>query len=160
MNALDLISYLGHSSIHPPFDAFLSGCGISWRPSMKRNVDNMHSVKGQGITISFCFDISAKEKGVKIKSEGSFIFDELYIMIIEETKKNGKYTGLLPRGILPTDSRAQIEAKLGTPTRRGKETDNYYLDELVWIVAFEGEKLQFLNLHVPDDGWRKHGLCP
>lgn len=160
MNALDFIPYLGHSSIYPPFDVFLSECGIAWRPSMKRNVDKMLSVKGQGITISFCFDISAKENGVKIKSEGAFIFDRLQIMLIEEDKKDGKYTGPLPRGILPTDSRAQIEAKLGAPTRRNEETDNYYLDELVWIVAFEGEKLQYLKLCVPDDGWRKHGLCP
>ena len=48
----------------------------------------------------------------------------------------------------------------GTLKRRTADVDNYYVDGVVWTVAFEGDALEFLQLGVPSNGKRKHGLCP
>ena len=74
--------------------------------------------------------------------------------------KAGLYTRPLPCGLESADSRETIERKLGTLKRRTADVDNYYVDGVVWTVAFEGDALEFLQLGVPSNGKRKHGLCP
>ncbi|MEY9094287.1 hypothetical protein ABH899_002896 [Paenibacillus sp. RC84] len=158
MNPLDYIEYLGHSSVYPPLVDQLSRDKITWRPNVERNLNTTYFVSGEGLVLHF--DIDAENNGISKKSEGDYIFDELTMTIMEENKKHGKYVGQIPYGLLQNDSRSQIEAKLGTPTRRAEELDNYYLDGLVWTAAFEGERFQFLKLAVPTNGKRKYGLCP
>jgi len=158
MNALDLIPFIGYSSIYQPLDDLLIANGIKWRPNVKRTLDTLHFIPGQGISINFT--IGADEEGIKKLSEGDFIFDSLQLAIIQEDKKHGKYIGPLPSRLLPSDSREQIRNKLGTPTRIAKSLDNYYIDGLVWTVAFEGDNFHFLEFAAPSDGKRKYGLCP
>jgi hypothetical protein len=160
MNALEFLPFLGHSSIYPPFDEFLTRNGVVKRPSMKKNVDNTITVSGHGLTLSFTFGIKAEKDGFKIKSEGTFIFVKLEIAVIAQDRKDGKYSGQLPHGLAAVDTRQSVEKKLGIPKRRNPDSDNYYLDDLVWIVAYEGEKLEFIQLFLPDNGWREHGICP
>ena len=160
MNALDLLVFLGHSSIHIPFDDFLTKHGFTKRPKVGRRLETSLEIPGTGLNLLFDFDISASEKGFVARSEGSFIFTELEVTLIAESKKQSTYSGVLPRGILVSDSRRVIEQKLGTPKRRNAESDNYYLDGLVWTVAFNGDKLQFIQFALPDNGWREHGICP
>lgn len=160
MNMLELLPFLGHSSIHPPFDEFLTKNGLIKRPNIKRDLDTSISVPGQGLTLSFAFDVDAEKNGFKVKSEGTFVFKTLNVMLIAENKKDGKYLGDLPRNLQITDNRAAIETKLEEPKRRNADSDNYYLDELVWTVAFEKEKLHFIEFGLPTNGWRKHGICP
>ena len=74
--------------------------------------------------------------------------------------KYWKYSGPLPHGLVAADTRESVEKKLGTPKRRNERSDNYFIDGLVWTVAFEGEKLQFLQFDLPDNGKREHGICP
>jgi len=158
MNALDFLPLIGHSSIYPPLDDLLNQNGIKWRPNVKRTLDTLHFIPGQGISIHFT--IGADGEGIKKLSEGDFIFDALQLSIIQENKKHGKYIGPLPRKLSPFDSREEIKNKLGTPTRTTKDVDNYYLDGLVWTVAFEGDSFQYIRFAAPSDGKRKHGLCP
>jgi hypothetical protein len=160
MSALEFLPFLGHSSIYPPFDDFLTSNGITKRPTLKRNLQNDIFADGAGISMHFSFGISGAEEGFVVKSEGTFIFRSMYIILIEEDKKDGKYSGPLPHGLLVSDTRTTVEQKLGAPKRRNKSSDNYYLDGLVWTVVFEGNKLRYIELHLPDNGWREHGICP
>ena len=64
MNAIDFIQFLGHSSIHGPFDDFLTAQGIAWRPKAGRNLDTTYFVKGHGLVLSFEFGVATAEKGI------------------------------------------------------------------------------------------------
>ncbi|MDH0775575.1 MULTISPECIES: hypothetical protein [Delftia] len=158
MNAIELMIFLGHSSTHEPFDEFLTKNGIKSRPKIGRSLETLIPIKGQGLSMSF--EIDAKGNGIAPKSEGAFIFSQLEIRISGDVGKNGIYTGPLPYGLSANDSRDAIEKKLGQLKRRMPEIDNYFLDGVVWTVAFEEDKLEFFQLGVPTNGKRKHGLCP
>lgn len=158
MNALRYIEFLGFSSLHAPLLAQLTADGVTWRPSVKRDLDTTYFVKERGIVFHFVID--AASLGIEARSEGDFIFEHLTMTIIQEDKKHGQYEGELPRGLKQSDSRDLIREKLGAPTRVTEDLDNYYLDGLVWTVAFEEGAFQFLELATPSAGKRKHGLCP
>lgn len=160
MNVLNLLPFLGHSSIYPVLDEFLTRNGIANRPSLKKNVEKDIDVSGTGLIIRFVFDSTKAVEGFETKSEGIFIFKNLYVALIPENKKSGSYLGLLPHGLVAADTRASAEAKLGIPKRRNKNSDNYYLDGMVWIVAFQDDKLRFVEFDLPDNGWREQGICP
>lgn len=105
------------------------------------------------------FQIDAEDLGIVPRSEGTFVFYQLEIMLLDKGQENGVYFGPLPYGLLATDSRSEIEGKLKVLKRRLPTNDSYYLDGLVWTVAFAEEKLRFFQIGVPTDGKRKHGLC-
>jgi hypothetical protein len=159
MNIADFLPFLVHSSIHPPFDEFLISQKIIWRPKVGRKLDTLHFIAGTGISLSFDLDASAKTKGISMRSEGSFVFSRLDVMIVAVDKKDGYYVGPLTRGLVAQDTSESIEQKLGTPRRRNTDSDNYYLDDLVWTVAFDDNKFQFMQFDVPSDDRRAHGLC-
>jgi hypothetical protein len=110
MNAIDLMSFLGHSSIYRPFDKFLAASGVKKRPKIGRSLDTIIPVKGEGVSMSF--EIDAKGRGVLQKSEGSFVFHRLKIMLLEKCQDNGIYIGQLPYSLLATYSRSEVETKL------------------------------------------------
>lgn len=157
MNAAELIAFLGHGSDHAPFDAFLQKHGIKERPKAGRTLNTVIPIKGQGLSMSF--EIDPLGTGITPRSAGAFIFSQLEIMV-SGSGKAGLYTRPLPCGLESADSRETIERKLGTLKRRTADVDNYYVDGVVWTVAFEGDALEFLQLGVPSNGKRKHGLCP
>lgn len=157
VNATDLMSFLGHSSIYEPFDKFLADVGVQKRPKVGRSLDTIIPAKGEGLSMSF--EIDAKGRGVVQKSEGNFVFYRLEIMLLEKGQDNGIYSGQLPYNLLATDSRGEVESKLKNLKRRLPDGDDYFVDGLVWTVAFDAEKLRFFQVFVPTDGMRKRGLC-
>ena len=161
VNAIDFIQFLGHSSIHEPFDDFLTAQSIKWRPKAGRDLDTMHFINGQGLVMTFEFDTAAVKKGTKIKSEGDYIFNHFTVQFIAEDKKHGKYVGQMLHDLALNDTRAAVERKLGAaPTRRLDWGDNYFLDGLVWTISFTSDAIEYVMLELPRDGLRKHGLCP
>ena len=161
MNAIDFIQFLGHSSIHVPFDDFLTSQGISWRPRVGRTLDTTHFINGQGLAMTFEFGNATAEKGIKVKSEGDYIFNEFTVQFIAEVKKHGKYVGPMLYGLAPNDMRAAVEGKLGVaPIRRLDWGDNYFLDGLVWTVSFASNSIKYVRIELPSDGHREYGLCP
>ena len=161
MNATDFIQFLGHSSIHEPFDDFLTAQGIAWRPKAGRKLDTAYFVNGHGLVLSFELGVATAEKGIKVKSDGEYIFNYLTVQYIAEDKKHGKYTGPMLHGLTPSDKRAEVGEKLAVaPTRRLEWGDNYFLDSLVWTVSFASDRIKYARLELPSDGHREHGLCP
>ncbi|MDA8446474.1 MULTISPECIES: hypothetical protein [Pseudomonadota] len=157
MSAIELMEFLGHSSIYPPFDEYLTASGVTARPKVGKSLDTIIPIKGQGLSMSF--EIGARDKGIIAKSEGSFIFYQLEIMLLKSGQDNGVYIGPLPHGLLVDDSRSAVEKKLKMLKRRLDDNDSYFIDGLVWTVAFESEKLRAFQISVPTNGKRKHGLC-
>ncbi len=161
MNAIDLVKFLGHSSIYEPFDDFLTKQSITWRPKAGRDLDVTHFINGKGLVVDFDFAVSAIEKGFLIKSEGEYIFKELTVRFIADNKKHGQYSGPLLYHLAANDSRAEVAKKLGVkPTRVLDWGDNYFLDDLVWTISFENDKIEYVMLEIPRNGHRKNGLCP
>ena len=161
MNAIDFIQFLGHSSIHVPFDDFLTSQGISWRPKVGSDLDIMHFIKGQGLVMTFGFGNEAVEKGIHLKSAGDYFFNEVSVQFIVEDKKSGKYVGPMLHALAPNDTRAAVEKKMGSaPTRRLDWGDNYFVDGLVWTIAFKSDLIKSVRLELPDDSHREYGLCP
>lgn len=157
MNAIELIGFLGYSSIHKPFDEYLTASGLKKRPKIGKSLDTIIAVKGEGLSMSF--EIDAEGEGIEPKSEGSFVFYQLEIMLLDKGQENGVYVGPLPYDLLATDSRNNVENKLQILKRRLPDNDSYFVDGLVWTVAFDGDKLRFIQVGVPTNGKRKHGLC-
>lgn len=157
MNAIELIGFLGHASIYKPFDDYLAAAGMTRRPKIGKSLDTIIPIKGEGLSMSF--EIDAEGRGIVPKSEGNFVFHQLEIMLLNKGQENGVYTGPLPYSLLATDSRSEIEKKLKNLKRRLPDNDSYFVDGLVWTVAFEGGKLRFFQVGVPTDGKRKYGLC-
>ena len=161
MNAIDFIKFLGHSSIHVPFDDFLTSQGISWRPKVGRTLNTTHFIKGQGLVMTFEFANEAVEKGINLKSAGDYFFNDFTVQFIVEDKLNGKYVGPMLYALQPSDTRAAVEKKMGAaPTRRLDWGDNYFVDDLVWTIAFKSDLTESVMLELPRNGHRKHGLCP
>ena len=161
MNAIDFIQFLGHSSIHEQFDDFLTGLGIVWRPKAGRDLDTTFFINGHGLVLSFEFGVATAEKGIKVKSNGDYIFNYLTIQFIAGDKKHGKYVGPMSHGLTASDTRADVARKLGVaPTRRLDWGDNYFLDGLVWTVSFASDHIKYVRLELPSDGHREYGLCP
>jgi hypothetical protein len=155
MKLNDLIQFWGHSSIYLPFDDFLMQNGIKWRPNLKRDLDTTHFIKGQGLSIRF--SISAEKDGIQKKSEGNFILKQVEATIMDNG--NGAYGESIPFGIAQSDKRMDIEKKIGAPKRRNKDSDNYFIDGLVWTFAFEGMDMGFIQIRVPTNGLRAHGIA-
>ncbi len=161
MNAIEFIPFLGHSSIHIPFDDFLTSQKISWRPKVGRDLNTTHFINGQGLVMSFEFGNATVEKGIKAKSDGDYIFNHFTVQFIAEDKKHGKYVGPMLHGLEIGDKRAVVEKKLGVaPTRRLDWGDNYFLDDLVWTISFESDAIEYVMLDLPSDGYRQYGVCP
>ena len=158
MNALNFIKYLGYSSNYTPLDDFLTENGIRWRPNIKRNLDTTYFIKNSGIALSFT--IGADTEGIMKKSEGDFIFNHLGLTLIEENKNDGVYCGSLPEALSISDTRCITEKKLGNPKRKLERVSNYYINDLIFTLAFAGENIRYLQIDVPDDGWRMYGICP
>jgi len=72
---------------------------------------------------------------------------------------NGIYIESIPFGIIQSDKRMDIEKKIGVPKRRNKDSDNYFIDGLVWTFAFEGVDMKFIQIDVPTNIWRKYGIA-
>lgn len=161
MNAVNFIQFLGHSSVHELFDDFLTSQGITWRPKSGRTLNTTYFVNGHGLVLTFGFAISAEEKGFRTKSKGDYIFNDFTVQFIAEDKKHGSYSGPMLHNLAANDTRAAVQKKLGVkPTRALDWGDNYFLDDLVWTISFENDKIEYVMLELPSDGHREYGLCP
>lgn len=104
MDATTLISFLGHSSIHPPFDEFLLAQGIKKRPK-KHEATEWIEDKKAGIGLEFSATESFDETAVfPKKSDGRFIFNSATF--------SGDFSGALPYGISLTQSRVEVDQHL------------------------------------------------
>ena len=66
MNALELIKFLGHSSVYAEFNDFLTQHDVNNRPKISRALDTIIAIQGQGLSMSF--DIDAEASGITPKS--------------------------------------------------------------------------------------------
>jgi hypothetical protein len=108
MDVVDLINFLGHSSIHKPFDEYMTYLGLKKRPKIGKSLDTIIPIKAKGLSISF--EIDAEGEGIVQRSEGTFVFYLLEIMLLEKFQSNGVYvapchTVLAPQILASTSRR-------------------------------------------------------
>lgn len=107
MDGSRLISFLGHSSIHPEFDDFLLGNGFKKRPN-KMEASQSVEDKGLGIRLSFLLsNLFDEEIALPKKSEGNFIFG--YVQFLDN------FTGVLPYGLSWSLAPEELTRILGNP---------------------------------------------
>ncbi|WP_431257443.1 hypothetical protein ACQ86G_22765 [Roseateles chitinivorans] len=159
-----LVAFLGHSSIHDAFNDYLTRHGVKKRPKASDDYPYQVDVKAEGITLTF--EDSPRKYEIATKSDGQFIFSEIYCDL--ESKKN-PFKGNLPFGVNDARTSTDIIKRLGEPrsTIEGATDDGfgqtYFIDGLVCIFMFDdaaGSVMSFVRLCVPTKFDRQQGLAP
>ncbi len=165
MDTNKLVSFLGHSSVHDAFDDFLIANGIKKRP--KLSDDYPYKIPSSEPGLALTFEDSAESKGMARKSEGQFVFHEIYFAF---DPKKGAFQGDLPFGIGAARSIEGVEAALGSPRVRRDSLNPkfpglfacYLIDGIVLQFKFadaEGRTLKFARVGLKEDHHVAHGLA-
>lgn len=150
MDATKLISFLGFTSIHEPFDNFLLSYKMKKRPQPGDSPYKMVEKK-MGLSLTFEDDVEGNE--IERKSPGIFVFSSAYFSF----KGDGytPFSGTLPFSLVQTDTPAEVEHKLGKP-REIDEDDGYFASYfhrgLVVSVRYSDKKkggLEFVRVSLP-----------
>lgn len=169
INAVELMKFLGHSSIHESFDDYLHQHGIKKRPDVAgKHYDPYIEVKKQGLHLVFLTSNELREEGVQAKSDGTYLFNWLDIYL---KKSNGisPYAGPLPFGIAADFSQEQVRALLGQPKHvnakpeLGTNVDFFFVDDMVVAVKYtdmQGNAIRVINPRLPDNWAREQGIAP
>jgi len=165
MDTDKLASFLGHSSVNDVFDDFLLQNGIKKRPKLSDSFPYKIPADEPGLALAF--EDSAESKGMARKSEGQFVFHEMYF---DFDPKKGAFSGRLPFGIGLARSIGDIEAVLGAPRVRRDSANpkfpglfaSYLLDGIVIQLKFsdaEGRALKFARVGLKEDNHVSQGLA-
>lgn len=168
INAVELIQFLGHSSIHEPFDDYLHEQGIKKRPSIEgKHHDPYIEIKKQGLHLVFLISNELHEKGVEAKSDGTYLFNWLDIYLKKEDGMT-PYKGPLPFGLAANLSQEQVRSLLGQPKHVTVDpefdanVDFFFVDDLVLAIKYDmqGNTIRMINPRLPDNWAREHGITP
>ncbi|UXH80633.1 hypothetical protein [Roseateles amylovorans] len=160
-----LVSFLGHSSVHDAFDEFLIENEIKMRPKLSDSYP--YKVKSSEPGLALTFEDSAEAKGMARKSEGQFVFHEIYF---DFDPHKGVFLGELPFGIGAARSIEGIEAVLGSPRVRRDSANpkfpglfaSYLIDGMVIQLKFadaDGKVLKFARVGLKEDNHVSQGLA-
>ncbi len=165
MDTNTLVAYLGHSSVHPAFDDFLIANGIKKRPELAD--DYPYKIASLEPGLALTFEDSAEAKGMARKSEGQFVFHEIYF---DFDPKRGAFQGDLPFGIGAARSIEGMEAVLGSQRVRRDSANpkfpglfaSYLIDGIVIQLKFsdaQGKALKFARVGLKENNHVTHGLA-
>ena len=169
INAVDLMKFMGHSSIHEPFDDYLHEHGIKKRPDVEgKHYDPYIEIKKQGLHLAFLTSNELHEKGVRAKSDGTYLFNWLDIYLKKEDGMT-PYAGPLPFGLAADLSQEQVRALFGQPKHvnvkpeMGTNVDFFFIDDLVVAIKYtdlQGSAMRMINPRLPNNWAREHGIAP
>lgn len=169
IEAVALMKFLGHSSIHQRFDEYLHAYEIKRRPKIGGSTYNPYiEVKKQGLNIIFLGDNESNEKGILPRSRGSYIFSSLDIYV---KKGDGfsPYLGSLPFGLSRELTQVKVRDVLGKPRHVtydeewSANVDFYLLQDLVVAIKYtdmQGGAISMVDIRLPDSWARDHGIAP
>jgi hypothetical protein len=158
MNAEELLSYLGHASVEPALDDYLTGAGIDGRPSKNENTVYVDSDDGK-LTLTFqAYDVYKKESLVLPKNEGKFIFQTA-------TFKRG-FQDAFPYGLGFDAAPDAVTDVLGQPGRarklpNGEQSITYFHGGCLVVVRFSasGHGIDWLSVGVPNTYNKEQGVA-
>lgn len=165
MDTTKLASFLGHSTLHEPFDDFLVASGIKKRPKLSDSLP--YKVPSSVPGLALAFEDSPEAKGMARRSEGQFVFHEIYFDF--NPRKDG-FVGDMPFGIGAARSLSDVQAVLGIP-RVLRDSLNpkfpgvfasYLVDDLVIQLKYadaEGNVLKFARVGIRTDILVQQGLA-
>ncbi|RZI57104.1 MAG: hypothetical protein EOP37_21705 [Rubrivivax sp.] len=164
MNISSLISFLGHSSIHEPFDDFLKTNGVKRRP---KDTDSYpYAIKSSVLGLSLGFEDDPEELGIQRKSDGGFVFSKINFDLVA---KEEAFSGDLPFGVGQARSGQEVRAILGAPRTEGDNPVSdgvgmsYFIGDLVYVFSYSDRaatRLAFASISLPDSSDREHVLAP
>ncbi len=165
MDTNQLVFFLGHSSVHDAFDDFLTENGIKKRPKLSDSFPYKVASSEPGLALTF--EDSAEAKGMARKSEGQFVFHELYV---DFDRTKGAFQGELPFGIGAARSIEGVEAVLGRPRVRRDSANpkfpglfaSYLIDGIVIQLKFadaDGKALKFARIGLKENNHVQQGLA-
>lgn len=168
ISAIELIKFLGYSSIHEPFDDYLHAHGIKKRPNVGKDYNPYIEIKKQGLHLIFLTPGGVVENGVRQKTPGNYIFNSLDIYL---KKGDGfsPYKGPLSFDLNASFSQLQIRNNLGKPKhvtfdeKWGANVDFYFVDSLVLAVKYtdmQGSAIEMIDYRLPDNWARENGIVP
>lgn len=165
MDGSKLVELLGHASVHPELDDFLSQNGVKARPK-GGDTPNLVSEKKIGLS----FEYRAKEDfeqsvGVP-RSTGKFILREVDFGT-SKLKGYTTFAGKLPFGVSFATSESGLESVFGAPRESlaGDDEDGpqhiYCVDGKVVVVQFAlgGKSVEWLRVGLPTNADRRLGYC-
>jgi hypothetical protein len=169
INAIEMMNFLGNSSIHEPFDDYLDANSIKKRPKIGGNTyDPYIEVKKQGLHLVFVYSGELQKKGLIAKSPGTYLFNWLYIYLIKQDGFS-PYKGPLPFGLSQQMIQQQVRALLGQPPHVTfdvtwkSNVDFYFIDGLVVAVKYSdmnGSAISIVTTRLPDNWAREQGIAP
>jgi hypothetical protein len=169
INAIELMGFLGHSSIHEPLDDYLHAHNIKKRPNNNgRNLEESVAIKTQGLHVCFVTSNKLDEEGLIAKSPGTYLFNWLDIYLIKQDGFS-PYKGPLPFGLSQQMSQQQVRALLGQPPHVTfdvtwkSNVDFYFREGLVVAVKYtdmNGTAVSTLDARLPDNWAREQGIAP
>jgi hypothetical protein len=137
-----LVSFLGHSSVHGALDAFLSAHGTTRRPRLSDSYPYKVATPVPGLALAFEDSAQVQALQMARKSDGEFVLHELYFDCDPKKHDGAFFQGLLPLGMGTARSMAQIEAALGTPRVRRDSTNPRFPGLFASYLAKEGIVVQ------------------
>ena len=146
MDTTKLLSFLGHSSIYPPFDDFLLKNSIKKRPKKNEGSERITD-KVTGLTLEFqLVTIFDKESLIPKISEGWHIFRSVTF------PRN--FPDELPFGLSLVLTKDELDKKLGSPKEHLPKIPlaSYFYDNKLIVVNWDKDEPEdaFIRFTVPD----------
>ncbi|WP_431257442.1 hypothetical protein ACQ86G_22760 [Roseateles chitinivorans] len=165
MDTNQLATFLGHSTVHPPFNDFLAAQGIKKRPKLSDSLP--YKVASSVPGLALVFEDSPEAQGMARKSEGQFVFHEIYF---DFNPKKEEFVGEMPFGIGAARSLGEVQTAIGAP-RVLRDSLNpkfpgafasYLIGDIVLQFKYadaEGAALKFARIGIRADHHVLHGLA-
>ncbi len=146
MDTVELVSFLGHSSIYEPFDEFLAENGIKRRPK-KNEATEWISEEALGLSLEFeASDVYGGNALSPIRSDGRFILRSVTF------GPNFRYS--LPFGLTLAMSKANAEGVLGRARKERASLPSATFVHEGFVIVFNWNKEEpneaFIRFKLPD----------
>lgn len=166
MDGNQLVEMLGHTSVHPSLDDFLSRNGVTVRPKRGNDVGRVGDIKN-GLAFEYQDPDGFRSSVGEPRSEGRFVLCGVDFYADKVDGKTG-FSGTLPFGLAFTTNEAAVEPLLGAPRKKraGDKKDGpqhtYCVGDRLVVVSYAvgGAGIRWMRVVLPTVYDRERGLCP
>ncbi len=166
MDGNQLVELLGHASVDPVLDDFLSRNGVTVRPKREDDVDPVGDAK-KGLAFEYRDPDGFRKAIGEPRSEGKFVLRGVDFYG-DKVEGNTGFGGTLPFGLSFTTTEAEAASLLGAPRKQlaGDKKDGpqntYCVDDRLVVVNFAvgGASVRWVRVALPTKFNRQQGLCP
>lgn len=118
-----LVDFLGHSSVFPGLDRYLTEGNLSKRPK-GQDLTQYIAFDSLGLVLIFRASVTYREEVGDPLDDGRWIFTGMHFYNKDQNEKNEKFSGVLPYELSFEFNRSDVCGKLGPP-KLNRERDGY-----------------------------------